>query len=347
MGKYKLYWVSTPSADENCFVAATTKRRAERHEECDSGFDNGDCDATLLCKLEDAWVEQYADVDDIKREAFYVQAGDVGQFGVDWRVVEGNDIFNYNGQEFFRMGGMNWVASFFPKPTNMVIRSVSDLLQIVRRDVPGDWVFRGHASCRWELQAGAHRLFDAVGGKGDSGPFERRMLGEFKRRARAFLPSPPQSDWEWLALAQHFGLPTRLLDWTENPLVALYFAVRENNAKCEDGMLLAYTHGVPEIDIQSSLDPFSIDRIEFLRPPHLDQRVISQRSVFTVEPPKMEEESDREGRADLRYWNVSGSQFDRIRDELALLGISESSLFPGLETLAAEIRREVGSKWDS
>ena len=166
--------------------------------------------------------------------------------------------------------------------------------------------------------------------------FERRLLGEFKRKSRMFLPTPPQTDWEWLILAQHFGLPTRLLDWTENPLVALFFSVRENEPFGDDGMLFAYRHGYPEVDVSTGLSPFDIKRIEVVRPPHLDQRVIAQRSVFTAEPVPLE--GTQSDQAAIRSWHVSGMNSDVIREELEKLGVSESTLFPGLESLAKEIR---------
>jgi hypothetical protein len=167
---------------------------------------------------------------------------------------------------------------------------------------------------------------------------ERSVLSEFKRRGRIFLQSPPTSDWEWMVLAQHFGLPTRILDWTENPLVALCFSVRDGADLSNDGMLYAYRHGTPEIDIESASDPFTIKQIEFVRPPHLDQRVIAQQSVFTAEPPEVPE-SGRE-KSDVRYWYVSVNHKKDIKRELIKLGISESSLFPGLASLAAEIKND-------
>jgi hypothetical protein len=271
---------------------------------------------------------------------FYVQPEDVHQLGIQRRVVEGDDVFEYGGYQYVKQGDLNYVASLGENPETTVIRSVADLLGVINRDNQSDWIFRGHSSSFWSLEAGVHRLnSDAAADLESLINQERRLLSEFKRRARTFLQSPPSSNWEWIVLAQHFGLPTRMLDWTENPLVALYFSVRDRQELSNDGMLYAYRHGVQEIDIESASDPFAIERIELVRPPHLDQRVIVQRSIFTAEPPRYDKSSGEV--SNLRYWYVSVKHKAEMRRELAKLGISESSLFPGLASLAAELKKEL------
>ena len=65
------------------------------------------------------------------------------------------------------------------------------------------------------------------------------MIREFKRLARPYLELSPENDWEWLALAQHHGLAIRLLDWTSNPLAALWFAVERPPVNDQSGRALA------------------------------------------------------------------------------------------------------------
>lgn len=343
----KLYWVETPSTEENCFVAARSKRAAARYEEDGSGFDPKDCEATLVRPLDPHWIKKYCAIensplDDLEGLGpFYVQPEDVHELGISWTQIDGDDVFEYAGREFIKQGDLNYIASLSDGAKNVVVRSVADLLELIERDAPGQWIFRGHSSWRWKLQATVHRLTDSSDATShELAAYERRLLNEFKRRARIYMQTPPASDWEWMVLAQHFGLPTRILDWTENPLVALYFSVRDDNEADNDGMLFAYLHGAPEIDIETGGDPFSVKQIEFIRPPHLDQRVIAQQSVFTAEPIGLKGRSGRE-ESDLRYWHVSAPYKHDIKRELAKLGISESTLFPGLTTLAAEIRNTI------
>jgi hypothetical protein len=100
----------------------------------------------------------------------------------------------------------------------------------------GQWVFRGQKDCAWGLKSGLERAVEEFGIDAELTPdLERGLLRRFKRQCFHYVSDPPQEkDYlEWLALMQHHGAPTRLLDWTYSFFVALYFAIEAaQNDQC-------------------------------------------------------------------------------------------------------------------
>ena len=96
----------------------------------------------------------------------------------------------------------------------------------------------------------------------------------FKQQARAHLPAPPQSELEWLAIAQHFGLPTRLLDWTDSLLVAAWFAAEKGGAKKVDSAIWV-TKGVPVLETDYPGNVLNLAEPYSYRPPHINPRIAS------------------------------------------------------------------------
>jgi hypothetical protein len=122
------------------------------------------------------------------------------------------------------------------------------------------WVyFRGHASSLWPLSPGIARPDKSPPG-GRRPDLEKRLYSDFKRMAQTFDPGTAYEDLDWLAFAQHYGLPTRLLDWTENPLVAAWFAVANESPRPEPGVepLAARVH-VIRVDPIKVLTPKTSD----------------------------------------------------------------------------------------
>ena len=102
-----------------------------------------------------------------------------------------------------------------------------DQFKVCFTESRGRWIFRGHSKEDYSLISYVGRA-DLEPPNGDRLAFEKSLFDMFCREARMYADPLPPSNWERLALAQHHSLPTRLQDWTDNPLVALYFAVREH-----------------------------------------------------------------------------------------------------------------------
>lgn len=186
------------------------------------------------------------------------------------------------------------------------------------------WYFRGHSSLEWSLVPKAGRPpFDALD--------DREYLETWKRRARAYTATSGLSDWDWLALAQHHGLATRLLDWSVNPLAAALFAV--DGAPRESACVYAFR--ASKIALIDNVSPFKFDGIAVFKPTAVVDRIVQQGGMFTVHgPPSIALNKSLGDDEELCRIVITQAYRDRLQAELDFYYVNATSLFPGLDGLS-------------
>jgi len=226
------------------------------------------------------------------------------------------------------------------------------------------YAFRGHARAEEDLSSGLVRL---AAGRADVTKLELHLLRNFRKYAQAEVGS--RSMWDWLALAQHRGLPTRLLDWTYSPFVALHFATANLARMDEDGAVWAINFveanrrlparlkrmldkegsetatvdmlsafgSLADFDRLGRRNPFVI----FLEPPSIDPRIVNQFALFSLmasPTARLDDWLTQSPELARRIVIPAGMKWE-IRDKLDQANINERVLFPGLDGLSRWLTR--------
>jgi hypothetical protein len=199
--------------------------------------------------------------------------------------------------------------------------------------------------------------------------YEWWIAGDFENRARPFIPNHHNySEWDWYFTMQHYGLPTRLLDWTRGSLIALYFAVKKPqnthipsvyfmNPYWFDEVVYGEVEGrVYNTDAKSISEAHRSRLSSYLEsrekipdfplciePPVVDPRINAQKSVFTIHGKHINSfrmvARDNE-KAQIVKIRFSTKNATNIKNQLYGMGISEGTLFPGLEGVAEDVKWE-------
>lgn len=233
------------------------------------------------------------------------------------------------------------------------IDSVGALLKALKSQAPGGeaW-FRGQSVSTWTLVPSLARKQSHLAA-------ESALLKRFMQNAVPHLDRAPATEWEWMFMMQHHRAPTRLLDWSESPLAALYFAVSEPKFARKDGAVwclvpsalnaearvtnFRFENEIPAFGVDDVLDSYLPSRVDgsptamgpvAIMGPRNTARMAAQLGVFTINHREHAPIEAIGKRKHAWRWLVPAAAKAEIRSELALLGFTALTLFPELDRVA-------------
>lgn len=182
---------------------------------------------------------------------------------------------------------------------------------------------------------------------------EGAFLLQLKQRARGELGYEPHSELEWMAIGEHYGLPTRLSSWTENALVALWFSTEK--AGEDDGVVWRILPGDTSLTISQDYEQVP-ERPRLYKPQKTTPAMLNQRTTYLVHPLPAENAAPESftdvyelgsERMNLARIVVPAEEKEFLRRRLATMGIDARTLFPGMAGLCRQLREEIYCHTDS
>ncbi len=166
---------------------------------------------------------------------------------------------------------------------------------------------------------------------------DEQAFNYFKRNGIAHINVKLENDWEYLAYAQHYSVPTRLLDWSFNPLVALFFSV--NEMKSTDTALFKFDYSEAGT-ISLDDNPFQIQNTGIYVPRAITNRILAQKGLFTIHTNNKNSSFNLFEKSCTKYI-INSKLSSEIAHKLHKFGFTHESLFPDLEGIS----KYIGWRW--
>lgn len=240
------------------------------------------------------------------------------------------------------------------------IHSIADLAEAISETADscdGPIWYRGHGKDSWPLLPAFYRY-------NPPRRSEHALLTKFRQSATMLVERPASDSFDWMFLMQHYGVPTRLLDWSESPLVALYFSV--SSLEGQDGALWIlkpselnrHAH-IKTAEVDGHVPSFHDEELQnytiesLRRPDHSNlyplatiatrnsTRIQAQLGVFTIHHRNRIPIECIGDRSHVRKLRIAAERKTKMKRELELLGFSRFQLFPELESVGEILRGEM------